>query len=385
MSPFFYRAGMLLFLGIFPWFKPTLVWAQKQSFETPFSVVSYPQAFLPGWYANELRSTAARVFRLATSGLNGSGALAVQPLTTFSGKIWIQLSTKGMDHPWVVFWAKSLRNGTGTRPALVHASWSSSLEGPFVERKALGPASQFPNANQEFKRVELEVPASLEDQEEIYLLLEIGAGAGTGSAARWVMDEFGLENRILDEQPPKVVEVKGYGRREVLLSFSEAIDPVFARLALAYGVDGEVPSEIRLLKDSVVVLQIPRELEEEKEYPLFVQSLPDLSGNFLKDTLLRFTYRDPTRYGPKSRSDEPPEKGTQDSRDFSFYLNKKYAASRILDSAGGLCATLSSKSGQALGGIWDGNSFNELAGTIKFGRVVALTYGIREGHRLPQL
>lgn len=300
MSPFFYRAGMLLFLGVFPWFMPTLVWAQKQSFETPFFVVSYPQAFLPGWYANELRSTGARVFRLATSGLNGSGALAVQPLTTFSGKIWVQLSTKGMDHPWVVFWAKSLRNGTGTRPALVHASWSNSLEGPFVERNALGPITQFPNANQEFRKVELKVPEAFEDQEEVFLLLEIGVGPGTGSAARWVMDEFSVENRMVDTLSPRVYSVKGYGPKEIMITFSEPLDPIFAKLSLAYGIEGRIPSEIKMPSDSVVVIRSDQDLQEDQEYSLFLQSLPDLSGNFLQDTLLKFTYTDPTRFGPKS-------------------------------------------------------------------------------------
>jgi hypothetical protein len=300
MFLFFGRAVFLLLISGLAFSFPVFSQSQMQGFQAPFAIQSYPQAFLPGWYANDLRGTSSRVFRLATGGVNGSVALAVQPISSFTGKVWVRLSPKGMGNPRVIFWAKTLKNGTGTRPALVHISWAATLEGIYQERMLLGHAAQFPNANLNFSRFELELPASFASLEEVYLQLEIAVGSGTGSAARWVLDDFSLEDLVVDEEAPKVSAVKGYGKRAILVAFSEPMDPVFARLNLAYQLDGNNPVEARLLLDSVVILRSEMDLEEGKDYALFLQQLPDVNGNFLLDTLLRFRYTDPSAIGSKS-------------------------------------------------------------------------------------
>jgi hypothetical protein len=164
----------------------------------------------------------------------------------------------------------------------------------------LGHAAQFPNANLNFSRFELEVPAAFASLEEVYLQLEIVVGSGAGSAARWVLDDFSLEDLVIDEELPKVSTVKGYGKREVLVAFSERMDPVFAQLNLAYQLEGSNPVEARLLLDSVVIIRSEVDLEENKDYSLFLQQLPDINGNFLLDTILRFRYTDPSSIGSKS-------------------------------------------------------------------------------------
>ncbi len=298
MNHFFRVAGFLLglqFLSSFP-----SAWAQHQDFEGTFSNVSYPQPFLPGWYANEFRSTSSRIFRLPMGGVNGSVALAIQPISTFTGRIWVRLQPKGMGNPHVVFWVKTLKNGTGTRPALVYASWSMTLEGDYLERMPVGDVNQFPNATTNFHKIELNVPAPFADLEEVFLSLEVGIGPGTGSGARWVMDAFSLQDQVVDEVSPWVEQVKGYGQKEVMITFSEPVDPVFSRLPLAYAMEGKGPLETRSLSDSVLVLAFDEDLLEEKEYRLLVRQVPDLQGNILADTLFSFKYTDPSAYGPKS-------------------------------------------------------------------------------------
>ncbi len=298
MNHFFRVAGFLLglqFLSSFP-----SAWAQHQDFEGTFSNVSYPQPFLPGWYANEFRSTSSRIFRLPMGGVNGSVALAIQPISTFTGRIWVRLQPKGMGNPHVVFWVKTLKNGTGTRPALVYASWSMTLEGDYLERMPVGDVNQFPNATTNFHKIELNMPAPFADLEEVFLSLEVGIGPGTGSGARWVMDAFSLQDQVVDEVSPWVEQVKGYGQKEVMITFSEPVDPVFSRLPLAYTLEGKGPLETRSLSDSVLVLAFDEDLLEEKEYRLLVRQVPDLQGNILADTLFSFKYTDPSAYGPKS-------------------------------------------------------------------------------------
>ena len=272
MFLFFSRVAFVLLVSGLAFSFPSFSQNQAQGFQAPFAIQSYPQPFLPGWYANDLRATSSRVFRLATGGINGSVALAVQPISSFTGKVWVRLSPKGMGNPRVIFWAKTLKNGTGTRPALVHISWAATLEGTYQERMLLGHAAQFPNANQNFSRFELEVPAAFASLEEVYIQLEIAVGSGTGSAARWVLDDFSLEDLVVDEEAPKVSTVKGYGKREVLVAFSEPMDPVFARLNLAYQLDGSNPVEARLLLDSVIILRSEMDLEEGKDYALLIST-----------------------------------------------------------------------------------------------------------------
>lgn len=300
MKHFFSIAGCLLGASLLSLFSFTSALAQTQDFEGSITIVSYPQPFLPGWYANDLRSTASRVFRLPTGGVNGSAALAIQPISTFTGRIWVRLQPKGMGNPRVVFWAKTLKNGTGTRPALVYASWASTLGGNYQDRMPVGDVNQFPNQITSFSKLELEVPAQFAGLEEVFLSLEVGIGAGTGSAARWVMDAFSLEDRVVDEVAPRVEQVKGYGQKEVMITFSEPVDPVFSRLPLAYALEGKGPLEARRLADSVVVLAFEEDLVEEKEYSLFVQQVADLQGNFMADTVIKFRYTDPQSFGSKS-------------------------------------------------------------------------------------
>lgn len=106
MKHFFSIAGFLLGASLLVLSPIPSALSQTQDFEGTFSTVSYPQPFLPGWYANEFRSTSSRIFRLPTGGINGSVALAIQPITTFTGRIWVRLQPKQLGNPHVVFWAK---------------------------------------------------------------------------------------------------------------------------------------------------------------------------------------------------------------------------------------------------------------------------------------
>jgi hypothetical protein len=114
------------------------------------------------------------------------------------------------------------------------------------------------------------------------------------------MDDFVLEDLVVDTVRPTLTTVKGYDEKELWLSFSESIDPVFALLPTAYRLEGNTPVAVRSLADSIVVLRMQEELQENKDYTLLIQQLPDPSGNFLRDTLLTFRYTDPTAYAYKS-------------------------------------------------------------------------------------
>jgi hypothetical protein len=277
-----------------------LVFAQKQSFETTFNEVNFPLEFLPGWYGNEVRSSGSRIFQESGRGINSSKALSVQPISTFNGILWIKVNPSGFSDPKAVFFAKSSRNGTGTRPAQVFFSWGKSLDGPFSPTSQIGSTNEFANEEQSFRRFSIELPQELKSETDAFLRLEIRYGPGTGSAARWSMDDFEFGDFIEDLVAPRVLSVRGYGPRAIIATFDEALDPVFSIFPIAYALEGQNPMEVISQSDSSVVLNFDEELIPAKSYNLRLLQIPDLEGNFLQDTTVVFTFFDPTNIPEKS-------------------------------------------------------------------------------------
>lgn len=278
----------------------SLTFGQSQSFEPPFQIQSFPEEFLPGWWGNEVRSTSSRIFQAQGEGREGSRALAIQPISTFNGVLWVRLSRDGISNPKVSFWAKSIKNGTGSRPAVVYFSWGKSLGEEFLGRSLLGGENEFPNEDLDFRRFVLDPPEELASKEELFLKLEIVYGPGFGSAARWVMDDFEFGEIVEDKDPPGITLVKGYSSSELSLSFDEPVDVVFAQLPLAYQLENQNPEAIRLLNDSTVILGFTEFFDEGRNYQIRVGSVADVEGNFLQDTLVSFTFFDPTAFEFKS-------------------------------------------------------------------------------------
>jgi hypothetical protein len=167
------------------------VFAQVQDFESSFDIVNHPEEFLPNWSANELRNTAARVFQASGEGRNGSKALGVQPISSFNGEIYFRTSSLDLVDPKITFFGKTRQNGTGNRPAIVEVSFSKDFQ-VFESKTQVGSNVSFPNLNTAYSLYEIAVPEQFFDQELLVLKIEVKYGPGTGSAARFFMDDFGV-------------------------------------------------------------------------------------------------------------------------------------------------------------------------------------------------
>ncbi|GAB3228888.1 lamin tail domain-containing protein [Algoriphagus aestuariicola] len=296
----FLAKGFVLLFPLILWGGVEVVFGQHQDFESNFQLASYPLEFLPNWHGNEVSGSSARIFQADGLGRGGGRALAVQPTSAFVGRIWIRLNPGSFVNPELEFYAKTIRNGSGNRPALLFYAWGESMEGEFSEPLQLGSDSEFSNENQEYRKFSLEVPETLRSAEAAIVKLEIRYGSGAGTAARWLMDDFDFGDLIRDEVPPKVLGVKGYGEKSVLVMFSEAVDQVFSLFPITYGMRGGNPESVRLVGDSLAVLEFADILEPGQSYSLSVSQIPDLEGNFLKDTLVNFNFFDPTAISRKS-------------------------------------------------------------------------------------
>ena len=299
MKRHFSRCLMLLILLLY-WIGISIAVAQVQTFESDFQPVSFPLEFLPNWYGNEVTAGSSRIFQSASLGRNASKALGVQPISTFNGKISVRLFPQDFDRPEVIFYARSAKNGSGIRPAMVFYSWAKNVNGEFSAPVQIGRDSEFANENQEWREFSLQIPEELKAESEVVLLFDIRYGPGSGSAARWLMDDFEFGDFIRDETPPKVIEVKGYDENSLLVQFSEKVDPIFSVLPITYQLQGRNPEMAELKNDSLVVLSFLEKLEQNKNYSLEIWQIPDVAGNFLQDTIAPFTFTDPTHIPRKS-------------------------------------------------------------------------------------
>ncbi|MEP2296268.1 lamin tail domain-containing protein, partial [Algoriphagus sp.] len=267
---------------------------QTQDFESVFAIQNYPNEFLTGWFGNEIRATSSRIYPANGLGRNGSKALAVQPISTFDGEIVIRLAPGQFTDPQVKFWARSVKNGSGDRSALVSYRWGEQLDGDYSVRETLGEPDEFENEDQEFRLFAIELPKGLQEAGEVYLKLEIRYGPGIGSCAKWLMDDFEFGEFVEDTAAPKIKNVRGFDEREIEIQFDEELDPVFSEFILNYKLDGIEPLEAKRKSDSLVYLTFEVKLENGRNYQLEVLQIPDLEGNFLQDSLLNFQFFDPT-------------------------------------------------------------------------------------------
>ncbi|PZX59607.1 lamin tail-like protein [Algoriphagus ratkowskyi] len=273
---------------------------QIQNFEGPFTIQNYPNEFLPDWFGNEIRASSSRIFQANGLGRNGSKALAVLPISTFDGELVISLSPGEMNDPKVRFWAKSVKNGSGNRPAQVFYRWGKSLAGSFSVREILGGVYEFANEDQEFRFFELELPEEYQGIAEVFLMIEIRYGPGSGTCAKWLLDDFEFGEIVMDGKAPNVNMVRGFDENKLEIQFDEAIDPVFSEFLFNYKLDGVEPSLVIRKSDSLVYLSFEEKLVPEKIYELQVSQIPDLAGNFIQDTLISFQFFDPTFIPPKT-------------------------------------------------------------------------------------
>jgi len=230
-------------------FQQSILGAQVQDFERDFIIVDHPESFLPNWSANEVRATAARVFQANNEGRNLSRALGVQPIGSFNAMIYTKVEPVNYERPKIAFFAKTKRNGSGTRPAMLTLHFSKSGFEDFEYHFKMEQENHFPNQDTDYQLMELSLPQAYWEEETVFVKIEVGLGAGSGSGARLFMDDFGV------------------------FDGDEVVDPV--RVKKAYLLD---PYRMAIHLDKAVEAPEIRQVE--------IENISDLSLIFPADTLL---------------------------------------------------------------------------------------------------
>ena len=194
MKPGFFVRVSIAFSLLGCFFNRSTVYGQFQDFESNFLIVNHPEEFLADWSANEVRTTAARVFQAPGEGRSGSRALGVQPISSFKGEIYTRLFPDNFSDPKIAFFAKSRQNGSGNRPADVSIWFSALGYEEFSFSVPVGDENTFSNQNSDYRLFEIPIPEDFKNLEELFVKIEVKFGSGTGSAARFFMDDFGIYN-----------------------------------------------------------------------------------------------------------------------------------------------------------------------------------------------
>lgn len=254
--------------------------AQVQNFEEDFTIADHPENFLPGWSANEVRATASRVFQANQEGRNGSRALAVQPISSFSGLIYTQVRPTDFNEPKIAFFAKTNRNGSGTRPATVHLHYSNSGWEEFPIKVQVGNEESFPNLDTEYQLYEIPVPSTYLNDEILFLKIEVGLGPGTGSAARFFMDDFGIYDGVAVVDPVRIK--KGYLLDPYTISLH--IDkPIVTPEKNQLKLEGLGPFEISFPTDTLLFVQF-QEMLPQNSISILIENLQDQNGMITPNT-----------------------------------------------------------------------------------------------------
>lgn len=231
---------------------------QIQDFEAPFRIVSSPEEFLPLWSANEVRGTSARVFQANGQGRNGSRALAVQPINGFDGHVFVRLDIGSFEFPKLAFFARSGANGSGNRPAEVFVSFSKDGGDSFGQRIQIGNAVSFPNATTAYRLYEVSIPDFYRANTELVLKIEVNFGAGTGSAARFFMDDFGIYENDEEVDPIQVQQARLLNPFQVLLEFDR---PILSPTVSQVQPQGWTISQVVHQRDRFLLLEIGEGLD----------------------------------------------------------------------------------------------------------------------------
>ena len=209
----------------------------SESFETVFTTGTNI-SFISNWTGNKVASS-NRIFQ-GTNPRTGSSSLNIIPTSTFQAEILISLDLTGISNLRIQFHAYSIQNGStsSTRPALLSFGTSIDDGSTYLDDTGIGDDSTFPNDNNtSYSLYSYDLPASAANQEKVVIKIGVVRGAGSGSAAELIMDDFTYEEQVI---PLAISSVSASSRTSVLIIFNQEITEATAEMVNNYAIDNGI-------------------------------------------------------------------------------------------------------------------------------------------------
>ncbi len=256
-----------------------------EGFENTFTTGLNVQ-FLPNWTGNEVQ-TSTRIFRDGTNQQNGTGALAVIPISSFTADIVLDLNFSSLNNAMANFSARTIKNSTGTRPALVN--FSTSIDGgtSYTPATLIGSAVAFPNATTPFAPYSYNFASNTNGQALVKLKITVAQSPdSTGTTARFVLDDFSISGTVVNDTiPPTLSTVTVISGTQLDVKFSEPVTQATAQNTSNYSVNNGIGNPISAVRDaidfSLVHLTFGSAFIPNTSYIITASSISDLAGNIL--------------------------------------------------------------------------------------------------------
>lgn len=195
----------------------------KQDFENPFLEFGTNVEFIENWKGNEVKNSKSRIFQTDQFVRGGNKALAVQPISSFDGVINIKLDLSEYEEVRLHFYARTRKNGTGSRPIFVSISTTLDERATYLKLENIGDETSFPNQDTEYALYIYDLPISAAHQPNVEIKIEVmyTPAFGEGTAARFIMDDFSV---YVKEHDLKIQEIIQVNHDIVQIRFNDEVD-----------------------------------------------------------------------------------------------------------------------------------------------------------------
>lgn len=256
-----------------------------QDFEqvfTPGTNVS----FIANWEGNEV-ATSNRIFQ-GTDARNGSFSINIIPTSTFQAEILLSIDLSSYLGAKISFYAYSKENGaTSTRPAILHFSTSTNGGSSFSAREQIGIDSTFPNDNStSYTQYDYTLPFVAGGENDVIIKIEVSQGAGSGTVAELVMDDFLIE----EELPPlEISNMSANSNSEIEVTFNQEVENTSAEntnnYSLDFGYGKPTQAVINSGDGSKVTLTLPKSMVN-NTYELTINNVENSDGSSTASNLI---------------------------------------------------------------------------------------------------
>ncbi|MGI8892862.1 MAG: lamin tail domain-containing protein, partial [Bacteroidia bacterium] len=263
-----------------------------EGFESTFTT-GLNVEFIPDWTGNEVATT-NRIFRDGTNQRTGIGSMAVIPISSFTAQITVDLNFSNLSNAVADFYARSVQNSTGTRPALVHFSTSVDGGNTYSTPVMIGSSVSFPNSTTLYTPYSYQFPSGSDGAANVKLRITVAQSPdSTGTTARFVMDDFSISgSSFTDTIAPSIISVDVFSSTQLDIKFSEPVTSASAQNLLNYSVNNSIGNPQTALLDgsdpSVVHLTFTNSFTPGVLYELTINNIEDLNSNILNNGISTF-------------------------------------------------------------------------------------------------
>ena len=254
----------------------------NQGFEAAFDTGTNVM-FIPNWVGSYVRPGVfiSRIFSDSVNFRTGAAALAAVPTSTTPDTIIVSLNLSTSSNLTMTLWARGEINGTGTRSAILYGSTSIDGGLTYSPSSQIGDSTIFANGtSQPFNLYTYPFAANTNNQSNVRMRLVVTRGAGTGTAARFVMDDVTFNSSLLDIFPPTAISAIATSTSTVDVTFSEAVNSTAMNTANYTGIAGLTSISMNGTGDKATLTFSPA-LIEGTFYTLNVANVADLAGNVM--------------------------------------------------------------------------------------------------------